>query len=131
LLPAGSERDRFLYGGTADEHGEYPVFAFETDEPGSLVLTHPGFDVFVSDGLASHLGGAGYADDWGELEGALGDALRAQARSNFGGFTRIDILGRYNEHVDGDAALRTAFDNVFGPFPDGSPLDDPPIDDFD
>jgi hypothetical protein len=112
-LPAGSERTRFLYAGKPDAYGEYPIFALDLAEAPYVAMSQPGLDVYLAEGVLSELTGHGYADDQ-DFNGVYGPDLVDQARRNFHGFVSIDMLQRYTEHVDGDAAMRKRFAAVFG-----------------
>lgn len=82
LLPGGSDSRRFLYAGTPDSTGEYPVFVVDIDDVPWVGLCFPGFDVFIAEASGVAIDTDGFAVD---KTGPYGEALKEQAKLNFGG----------------------------------------------
>jgi hypothetical protein len=84
LLPGGgSDSRQFIYLGTPDAEGEYPVFTIDQDDTPWVGLDYPGFDVW----LAAKHGVVDDRDAYGCFFDDLlwGPAMRAQAALNLDG----------------------------------------------
>ena len=110
VLPGGSDSRRFMYAGSPDAHGEYPVFIVDTDELLWVGLAYPGFDAYIADGLVADVITDTYMDAWQHDHWA--PHLEHHARANFGGFKALDYQDP--EHVDGAPAARSAMEQILG-----------------
>ncbi|HET9991699.1 MAG TPA: hypothetical protein VFQ65_24390 [Kofleriaceae bacterium] len=96
LLPGGSDSRRFLYAGTPDSAGEYPVFVVDIDDVPWVGLCYPGFDVYIAEASGVTIDTDGYMV---EKSGPYGEALQAQANLNFGGVLEHELGGEDIEAV--------------------------------
>jgi hypothetical protein len=110
VLPGGSDSRRFMYAGTPDAHGEFPIFIVDTDELPWVGLAYPGFDAYIADGLVANVITDTYMDAWQHDHWA--PHLEHHARTNFGGFKALDYQDP--EHVDGPPAARSAMAEILG-----------------
>ncbi len=85
LLPGGSESRRFIYVGTADAVGEYPVVYADIDDTPVVGLESPGFDIW----FATRAGYVRTPKHYGDVPDEYRASLAEQATLNFGGRTII------------------------------------------
>ena len=110
VVPGGTDSRRFIYFGTADEHGEYPVMVVDVDDVPFVCIAYPGLDVYLADGVLTTVLKHSYLDGF---DGPYAAELSAQARRNFHGLKSLDLGGGEVEHVDGEAAAALLVTKLF------------------
>jgi hypothetical protein len=90
LVPGGSDSRRFLYLGTPDSIGEYPVFVVDTDDLPFMCIESPGIDVY----LAEHFEVGRFSRGTYEAlyhSARWKESMEEQARLNFRGFRSFGL----------------------------------------